>query len=311
MIENIAQFNAEIMNIFQDAGNMFLIGGCAALMNAQRYLGFEHRPAFDIDIVTTTKDKRDTKTLQISNFGFRIDIIPRDAFSMHFNPAILSSNNHTNLLLWTGKRSTSGLDLPFGVKYESIATLLPNKAYLMLEHYTSRLGEMAKEMFDIAMMGHLIGKEDTHTIYANEPEISPLIYASSAMMLMRRKELTKRNLSTLEDNVVSSNAQKSAEAFFNNNTLKELKRLSEQKPMLLGIMLFNTFDIYMKERKEELCYMDNAKNNAGLGIKAVNEMIVNSLGAVKEKELIEAMNALRGIVRKVKADNISLKSIAR
>ena len=260
IIDGANQLVGSITEFFASSNKTYLIGGCAACINAMQFIGNAYRPAFDVDIVCNNVLERSRKMINIGNFAFGIDVMPHNQLTFGFAPQLESTKGTTHLLIRSGEKSTSIVDIHNELTYESLATLLPNKAYLMKMHYLSRLGEMSKEIFDIAMMSRFLDNSTILKLSTDNPEILGLFYLSSTMVLAKSSHIVHRNISDF-DNTTIIHASESGASYFYSINDEHLKSIANSAPMLLPVMLFNIYDVYMKGKKDAIANIDSTTND--------------------------------------------------
>lgn len=297
IIDGANQIVNSITEFFTSNNKTYLIGGCAACINAMHFIGNAYRPAFDVDIVCNNVSERSRKMINIGNFAFGIDIIPQNQLKFGFEPQLESTKGTTHLLIRSGEKSTSLVDIHNGLAYESLATLLPNKAHLMKMHYLSRLGEMSKEIFDIAMMSRFLDNSTVLKLNENNPEILGLFYLSSTMVLAKSSHIVHRNISGVDIKTIIHASEDGASYFYSAND-RNLKAIADEKPMLLPVMLFNIYDVYMKGKKDAITNIDNAANNClKEELSSINLGIIDALRRLDTQKLKSMIPEITKLIR--------------
>ncbi len=308
IIDGANQLVGSITEFFRLNNTTYLIGGCAAGINAIKFTGSAHRPAFDVDIVCKEAKSRSRKTIKLGSFDFGIDIMSQDELNLRFSPVLESTNGITQLSIWSGSKSSSVINIPTTLHYESLSTLLPNKAHLMEMHYLSRLGEMSKEIFDIAVMSRFLDNSTVLNLNNEAPNVISLFYLSSAMVLARSKNIAHRNISSMDISSIISASENSASRFYSAQS-QSLRLLVEQRPMLLPTILFNAYDIFMKEKREQIKRMDtHSDNTLKAELSAINMSILDALRRSDSCALSSIASNMKDLMRRESVGNNRLVS---
>ncbi len=306
IIEGANQLVNNIAEFFTSSNKTYLIGGCAACINAMQFIGNAYRPAFDIDIVCNNNLERSRKMINLGNFAFGIDVIPHNQLKFGFEPQLESTKGTTHLLIRSGEKSTSLLDIHDELAYESLDTLLPNKAYLMKMYYLSRLGEMSKEIFDIAMMSRFLDNSTVFKLGVDSPDILGLFYLSSAMVLAKSSHIVHRNISGVDNKTIIQASENGASHFYSVNE-EHLKSIADERPMLLPVMLFNIYDVYMKGKKDAIANIDSAANNHLK--KELSIINLNIIDALRRPDAQKLKSIIPEITKLMRSEPISKSTL--